>query len=141
MLARTRPLPLTVAGGVLVIAAIAYVALIALAIPNGSVYLTALGGSEPTPLGTVVVVYGALAVIAGFLARQLLRRPRRPPGRRRLRRVVRGRGARRGRRRTDGGLRYRVDRPAAARARLVRGPGRELNGALGAQSPARSSMR
>ena len=72
MLTRTRPLPLTVAGGVLVIAAIAYIVLIALAIPNGSVYLTALGGTEPTPLATVVVVYGALAIIAAFLARQLL---------------------------------------------------------------------
>jgi hypothetical protein len=71
MLTRERPLPLTIAGGVLVIAAVAYFALIALAIPNGSVYLTALG-SGPTPIGTVVVVYGALALIAGFLARQVL---------------------------------------------------------------------
>jgi hypothetical protein len=65
-------MPLTLAGGVLVIAAVAYLALIVLAVPNGSVYLTALGGSEPTPLGTVVVVYGALAIIAVFLARQVL---------------------------------------------------------------------
>jgi len=71
VLTRTRPLPLTIAGGVLVIAAVAYLALIVLAVPNGSVYLTALG-SEPTPLGTVVMVYGALAIIAGFLARQVL---------------------------------------------------------------------
>ncbi len=72
MLANTRPMPLTIAGGVLIIAAVAYLALIVLAIPNGSVYLTALGGSEPTSLGTVVVVYGALAIIAVLLARQLL---------------------------------------------------------------------
>ena len=72
MLTNTRPLPLTIAGGVLVIAAVAYVALIVLAIPNGSVYLTAIGGSEPTPIGTVVVVYGALAIIAVLLARQVL---------------------------------------------------------------------
>jgi hypothetical protein len=71
MLARARPLPLTIAAGLLIIAAVAYVALIALAVPNGSVYLTALG-PEATPLGTVVVVYGALALIAVFLARQVL---------------------------------------------------------------------
>ena len=72
MLTHARPLPLTIAGGVLIIAAVAYLALIVLAAPSGSVYLTALGGTEPTPLGTVVVVYGALAIIAGFLARQVL---------------------------------------------------------------------
>jgi hypothetical protein len=71
MLTRTRPMPLTIAGGVLVVAAVAYLALIVLAVPNGSAYLTALG-TEPTPLGTVVVVYGALAIIALSLARQVL---------------------------------------------------------------------
>ncbi len=69
---RTRPLSFTIAGGVLVVAALGYLGLIALAIPNGRVYLSVLGGTEPTPLLTVVAVYGTLAGLAALLSREIL---------------------------------------------------------------------
>jgi len=66
-----RPLRFTTAGFLLVVAALGYVGLIALAIPNGRVYLSALGGNEPTPLAVMVAVFGPLAVLAVLLAREV----------------------------------------------------------------------
>lgn len=67
---KARPLSFTTAGFLLVVAALGYLGLIALAIPNGRVYLSALGGNEPTSLAAMVAVFGPLAVLAVLLARE-----------------------------------------------------------------------
>ena len=67
-----RPLSLGAAGFLLIVAALGYLGLIVLAIPNGEVYLAGLEGSRPTSLGIVVVTFGPLALFALVLAREIL---------------------------------------------------------------------
>jgi hypothetical protein len=67
-----RPASVTTAGLLLVVAALGYLAAIVLAVPAQEIYLSALGGTEPTSLGVVLAVVAPLVVLAAILAREIL---------------------------------------------------------------------
>jgi hypothetical protein len=62
------------AGFLLIVAALGYLGLILLAIPNGEVYLAGLEGNRPTSVWIVAVAFGPLAFFALVLAREVLAR-------------------------------------------------------------------
>jgi hypothetical protein len=69
---RGVPSSVTLAGGLLMLTAVGYAVLVALSVGTGRVYLLALGGSEPTAAGSVLLIYGPLAVLAFVIARNVL---------------------------------------------------------------------
>ena len=71
-MSESRRSSFTIAGGLLLLTAVAYLGLVALAVPTGRTYLTVLGGNESTSLGALVAVYGTLAIVALVVARQIL---------------------------------------------------------------------
>jgi hypothetical protein len=70
---RERPLALTLAGGLMVLAALGYGALVVFAVASGGLYLSALGGNTRVGLPAIIVGYGPLVPLAGFIAWRLLR--------------------------------------------------------------------